>query len=248
MLPDAIRPLPPQAQMQPGAPVWVNVSGSITYIRHENGVMYPACPNKNGERNCSKKLREEDMGHERGWYCDKCAAPVPTCDWRYMMSITAADHTGNSWLTVFSEAVRKTPSPQPPTLMPCSKEPPPAAVGPAPRVCDVIITLRAGDGHLQGGEIPVCAVQDRQGSRRVCDVIITPLMRLGCLGVQGEQIFGMSAPELHELQESDPPAYDRALSEANFKPFVFRLRVAEESYNDEVRGHQPPALNSTKQH
>ena len=89
--------------------MYVNVCGSLSYIRHENGVMYPACAGKFGDRQCSKKMRDEgQQGHEGQtlWHCERCNVDSPNVDWRYMLSITAADSTGHSWLTAFNEAVR----------------------------------------------------------------------------------------------------------------------------------------------
>jgi replication factor A1 len=50
-------------------------------------------------------MREEERENSKVWYCEKCNLEAPQCDWRYMFSITVVDSSGQSWLTVFSEAV-----------------------------------------------------------------------------------------------------------------------------------------------
>ena len=44
----------------------------------------------------------------------------------------------------------------------------------------------------------------------------------------------MPASELKALEET-PKAFDAALHAANFRPLVFNLKVAEDTYNDETR-------------
>lgn len=44
----------------------------------------------------------------------------------------------------------------------------------------------------------------------------------------------MPATELKVLEDT-PKAFDAALSAANFRPLVFNLKVAEDTYNDETR-------------
>jgi hypothetical protein len=38
------------------APVFASVKGTITYMKAENPLMYPACPKMTGDRQCNKKL------------------------------------------------------------------------------------------------------------------------------------------------------------------------------------------------
>ena len=59
---------------------------------------------------------------------------------------------------------------------------------------------------------------------------------LTCFGEAGETLFnGIKAPELKELEINDPKAYDKCCTEANMSRFLFKLKVAEETYNDERR-------------
>ncbi|KAL6438135.1 hypothetical protein ACFW04_004397 [Cataglyphis niger] len=50
-----------------------------------------------------------------------------------------------------------------------------------------------------------------------------------------EKILGMSAQELGKLKENDNDAYMQKLNEANFKRFIFTLRVKSEVFQDEMR-------------
>lgn len=45
-----------------------------------------------------------------------------------------------------------------------------------------------------------------------------------------EKILGISAQELGELKENDNDAYMEKLNEANFKRFIFSLRVKSEVF------------------
>eukprot|EP00854_Cymbomonas_tetramitiformis_P010261 gene10261-12137_t len=131
--------------------LFLQVTGTISFIRSDSGVMYPACPRMNGERACNKKMRQE--GQDEKWYCEKCQSESPTVDWRYIFSILAMDHTSACWLSLFNEA--------------------------------------------------------------------------------GESIFGMTANQLKDLQDNNTLEYERVVSAANFKTFHFKVRVAEDTYNDE---------------
>ena len=81
--------------------VWCQIKGTITYMRSEN-MYYPACPNMLQEtgRQCNKKTREDGMN---GFYCERCAMHCAEPDYRYMMSIQVADHTGGNWMSVFND-------------------------------------------------------------------------------------------------------------------------------------------------
>lgn len=66
----------------------------MTFVKHENGVWYPACPNES----CSgrKVLQNGDV-----WQCEKCQQTYQQCNYRYMMNMLCMDHTGQQWLTAF---------------------------------------------------------------------------------------------------------------------------------------------------
>jgi len=137
-----------------GAPAYVSVQATVTYIRSEN-MAYPACSNDsttNPERKCAKKLM--DNGDDT-WFCEKCGR-ASIVDWRYILSVTANDHTGNSWLTLFNES---------------------------------------------GTEL----------------------------------LNGCTAAQLKEMETNGDPAFEATVQAACFKNLNFRLRIQEDTYNDETR-------------
>lgn len=80
-------------------PDWVAVTAAITYLRSEN-MCYPACTNKvDGGRQCNKKLQDNGDGT---WMCERCAGNFEP-EYRYNLSLTLSDHTGETWATAFAE-------------------------------------------------------------------------------------------------------------------------------------------------
>jgi replication factor A1 len=78
-------------------PIYFSVKGSIVFIRPEN-IAYPACLSQD----CNKKVVE--VGGE--WRCEKCEKTHPKPEYRYILSVSACDHTGQLWLSCFDEAAR----------------------------------------------------------------------------------------------------------------------------------------------
>ena len=83
---------------------WVQCRCHVTYLKvNEEGPFYPACPLKNGERMCQKKLRFDDTTGQ--WHCARHEGEsVPHCEWRYIINATVADHTGQQWVSAFGDA------------------------------------------------------------------------------------------------------------------------------------------------
>lgn len=77
-----------------GRPDFFAVRATIIHIKGDN-VMYPAC----GSDGCSKKVTEV---HD-GWRCEKCEKTFPKPNYRYIMSLSVADHTQTAWLQAFNE-------------------------------------------------------------------------------------------------------------------------------------------------
>jgi replication factor A1 len=75
---------------------------TITMIKHDGPVnlWYTACPTPD----CNKKVVEVNMGE---WRCDKCGQTFNTCNYRYLLSFSAADYTGSQWLSCFNEIADK---------------------------------------------------------------------------------------------------------------------------------------------
>lgn len=82
-----------------GKPEYFTVRGTVTVIKHDgdNPPWYDACPRED----CGKKVSLLS-----GQYvcpdCGEVSGPAP----RYVLSMTANDHTGSSWLTAFNEVAR----------------------------------------------------------------------------------------------------------------------------------------------
>jgi len=51
----------------------------------------------------------------------------------------------------------------------------------------------------------------------------------------GEVLLGVSAVDLGKMKEETPLEYDNVFAEVNFKPYLFRMRAKQETYNDETR-------------
>ena len=71
---------------------------TIIYIKQDN-VAYPACL----KSDCNKKVVEVDPGQ---WRCEKCDVTHPKPEYRYMMSVSVSDHTGQMWLSCFDDTGR----------------------------------------------------------------------------------------------------------------------------------------------
>lgn len=56
---------------------------------------YPACPSEG----CNKKVLESGTG----WRCEKCDRSYPEPDYRYILSLTVADYSGQTWLQAFND-------------------------------------------------------------------------------------------------------------------------------------------------
>ncbi|WAQ91494.1 hypothetical protein PtA15_14A378 [Puccinia triticina] len=72
-----------------------NFRATIMYIKNET-ISYPACPTER----CNKKLLRDG---DDEWRCEKCDKLFPAPDHRYLIQMTAQDHTGTIWLSGFNE-------------------------------------------------------------------------------------------------------------------------------------------------
>ncbi|KAI9794150.1 MAG: Replication factor A protein 1 [Candelina submexicana] len=70
---------------------------TIIYVKSEN-VAYPACL----ETGCNKKVVEI----EDGWRCEKCNKTHPKPEYRYIMTLSVSDHTGQMYLNCFDDVGR----------------------------------------------------------------------------------------------------------------------------------------------
>jgi replication factor A1 len=76
---------------------YFNIKATVVYIKQEN-FAYPACPIEG----CAKKVTETS----EGWRCEKHNVDHEKPQYRYIMSISATDHTGNLLLSCFDDSAR----------------------------------------------------------------------------------------------------------------------------------------------
>lgn len=82
---------------------WVTVKASIIFFKSDN-FCYTACPTKEGDRQCNKKVTKGTTGM---WVCDKCDKEFPECDYRYLLQLQIQDHSGTAWVTAFQETAQE---------------------------------------------------------------------------------------------------------------------------------------------
>lgn len=75
------------------------VKGTLTQLKHEGDKVpwYPSCT----QPKCQKKAVQTMSGTD--WHCEKCNLSFPQPNYRYILSITGADHTGAEWMTAFND-------------------------------------------------------------------------------------------------------------------------------------------------
>lgn len=74
---------------------YFNCRATIMYIKSET-ISYPACPTER----CNKKLLRDG---DDEWRCEKCDQVFPAPNYRYLIQMTAQDHTGTLWLSGFND-------------------------------------------------------------------------------------------------------------------------------------------------
>ncbi|KAG0365494.1 replication factor-A protein 1 [Gamsiella multidivaricata] len=85
------------ANLEPVQQLYFETKGTIVSMgKAENTFQYPACPMPN----CNKKVTQDS----NGWRCEKCSQTHPEPEYRYIMGVNVADHTGQNWLQAFNDA------------------------------------------------------------------------------------------------------------------------------------------------
>ncbi|KAI9828236.1 MAG: Replication factor A protein 1 [Phylliscum demangeonii] len=79
-------------------PDYFSLKATIIYIKQEN-VSYPACLSEG----CNKKVVDVTPDE---WRCERCDKTHPKAEYRYIMSMTVSDHTGQFWLSAFDDVGR----------------------------------------------------------------------------------------------------------------------------------------------
>jgi replication factor A1 len=75
-------------------PDYYCLNATISHIRQEN-CWYPACPNDG----CYKKVVEMNME----WRCEKCDQSYAQPRYRYILSFSVSDYSGQLWLQAFND-------------------------------------------------------------------------------------------------------------------------------------------------
>lgn len=77
---------------------YFSLKATIVFIKQES-ISYPACLTET----CNKKVTELPDGT---WRCEKCEISHPRPQYRYIMTLNVADHTGQLYLNCFDETGR----------------------------------------------------------------------------------------------------------------------------------------------
>ncbi|KAG4305759.1 hypothetical protein PORY_000669 [Pneumocystis oryctolagi] len=80
-------------------PDYFSIKATIVFFKQENA-FYPACPTVG----CNKKVIEDNEG---GWRCEKCDKSFLAPQYRYILTISVNDHTGQIWLSCFDDVGRQ---------------------------------------------------------------------------------------------------------------------------------------------
>ncbi|KAG0684537.1 Replication factor A protein 1 [Pichia californica] len=75
-------------------PDYFTIKATVTYIKTEN-FSYPACCSTD----CSKKVIQQT---NHSWRCEKCSLEFPEPDYRYILTCSVVDETGQMWLNLFN--------------------------------------------------------------------------------------------------------------------------------------------------
>lgn len=76
-----------------------SIKAAISFLKVDN-FAYPACLSEN----CNKKVIEQP---DQTWRCEKCDTNHPSPDWRYLLTISVLDETGQLWLTLFNDQAKQ---------------------------------------------------------------------------------------------------------------------------------------------
>lgn len=74
---------------------YFSIKAVVSFLKADN-FAYPACSNEN----CNKKVVQQTDGT---WRCERCEVNHPEPQWRYMLTISVMDETGQIWLSLFND-------------------------------------------------------------------------------------------------------------------------------------------------
>ena len=81
-------------------PDYFSIRATILFVKQENAT-YPACSSEG----CNKKVVEDESGS--GWRCERCDKSWPKPQYRYIVTMNVADHTGQLYLNCFDDTGRR---------------------------------------------------------------------------------------------------------------------------------------------
>ncbi|GEQ67870.1 hypothetical protein JCM33374_g1536 [Metschnikowia sp. JCM 33374] len=90
-------------------PDYFSLKASINYVKPDS-FCYPACNNEvnttagRGPSSCNRKVIQQSDG---SWRCERCNLTYPEPHYRYILSVSIVDHTGQIWVTLFDEEANK---------------------------------------------------------------------------------------------------------------------------------------------
>ena len=87
-----------EAYLNSETPSYFNLRAAVIYVKNTT-VAYPACQTEG----CNKKVIDENPDE---WWCEKCQKKWDRPEYRYVLNVNVADHTGSLWLSCFDDAGR----------------------------------------------------------------------------------------------------------------------------------------------
>ncbi|VEU23153.1 DEKNAAC104055 [Brettanomyces naardenensis] len=79
-------------------PDYFTLKATVTFVKTDN-FSYPACQTEG----CNRKVIEQADGT---WRCEKCAQNFSEPNYRYILTISVVDQTGQLWMTLFDDQAR----------------------------------------------------------------------------------------------------------------------------------------------
>ena len=76
-------------------PDYLDVKATLTYIKSDPDPWYKSCTSPE----CKRKVTEQ----MNSYYCEKCQKEMPECAYRYILSLSATDHSGSVYFSCFDD-------------------------------------------------------------------------------------------------------------------------------------------------
>eukprot|EP00667_Euglena_gracilis_P012717 EG_transcript_13077 len=155
-------------------PDYLNIRATLIHIKQEN-MWYPACP----EPKCNRKVTP--VADQPGLYrCDKCEKNTDAT-FRYIVSMTANDHTGSLWLTAFQESAEALLGMDAKKLAAAQEADPNFIANHCKNVCfqEYVMRLRAKEEFVQDEKRMKCSVMklERVNYKKESEVLLREIAR-----------------------------------------------------------------------